>query len=357
MSDEMLERAIRWAREGNTQEAHEVLDKLVHADVHNVQAWLWYAKTCESSSERRQALETALGYNPESPAIRQILSGPISEPRGPNAAGRGVRQDPSIVNAVQSARISADRSAFRPDEAARPKAKSASASMWILVGSAVLLLTFLAAGGWMAYKYVPKDPSRYRHVGAVEYYLYVPQNYTADRAWPLFVGIHGSGGSGLDCWNWWQSYADREGFILLCPSIADSGGGWYQNAGEEKVFSAINEVRAKYRVSSREFLAGFSAGAQFVQGFAFHYPQYVSGIAVLSSGNYYAPASAARVPMLVVIGDRDDPGAVSTSADFSSTLKQNGYDIEYVVLPGIGHTLTSRGQQLSIDLFRRTQAK
>jgi dipeptidyl aminopeptidase/acylaminoacyl peptidase len=61
--------------------------------------------------------------------------------------------------------------------------------------------------------------------------------------------------------------------------------------------------------------------------------------------------------MLVVIGDRDDPGAISTSADFASTLKQAGFDIEYVVLPGVGHTLTSHGQQLTIELFRKTQGK
>ena len=57
------------------------------------------------------------------------------------------------------------------------------------------------------------------------------------------------GGTGLDCWNWWQSYADKEGFILLCPSISGPDGGWYQADGETKIFSAINQVRADYHVA------------------------------------------------------------------------------------------------------------
>ena len=247
-----------------------------------------------------------------------------------------------------------------PPESPSPAPKKNPFSKWFLLASAVLLLVFVAVAGWVVYRSIaaaPINAAAYRHTGAVEYYLYVPKGYNANRDWPLFVGIHGSGGSGLDCWSWWQPYADREGFVLLCPSLADSEGGWYQDQGEANLLSAVNEVRSQYRLASQEFLAGFSAGAQFVQGFAFRYPQYVSGIAVLSSGNYYPPSYAARIPMLVVIGDRDDPGAVSTAADFSSTLKQNGFDIQYVVLPGVGHVLTSRGEQLTIDLFRKTQGK
>lgn len=78
---------------------------------------------------------------------------------------------------------------------------------------------------------------------------------------------------------------------------------------------------------------------------------------MLSSGNYYPPSYAARIPMLVVIGDQDDPGAVSTASDFASALQENGRDMQYVLLPGVGHTLTSRGQQLMIDMFRKTQGK
>ena len=218
-----------------------------------------------------------------------------------------------------------------------------------MLGAVVLLAVFCVGAGMMMYNSIPKDPTTYRHEQPIEYYLYVPGNYTSDYDWPLFVGIHGSGGSGLDCWNLWQSYADREGFILLCPSIADSRGGWYQSSGEAKVLSAVNQVRTEYRVRPREFLVGFSAGAQF------DYPQYVSGVSILSAGNYYNPALGARgIPILVVIGDRDDPTAVQNSQAFAATLSRNGFNVQYEILPGVGHSVTGKGKQLTIGLFRKS---
>jgi predicted esterase len=358
MVAEGLEEAIKLVHEGQIQEAHGLLEGIINSDVHNIQAWLWYAKTCPSPAERQEALEACLHYNPDSPSIKEILQGAAAKhqkaPR-PKPTSSTSRMDPSIVNAIQASSASGPLGSSQPEPHLQPKSREML--VWFFAGAAILLAGALAVVFWIASRSTPVDPSKYRHVGDVEYYLYLPHNYTPDREWPLFVGIHGSGGTGRDCWNWWQPYADREGFILLCPSIADSSGGWYQEAGETRVFSTINEVRAQYRVAPQEFLAGFSAGAQFVQGFAFRYPQYVSGVAILSAGNYYPVAFAAHIPMLVVIGGGDDPGAVTTAADFSSTLQRNGFDVQYVVLPGVGHTLTDHAQQLTIELFRRTQTK
>ncbi|MBN1265183.1 MAG: hypothetical protein JXA25_06805 [Anaerolineales bacterium] len=105
------------------------------------------------------------------------------------------------------------------------------------------------------------NPADYRHTGAVEYFLYVPEDYTLQHTWPLFVGIHGGSGSGSDCWNTWQPYAKSEGFFLLCPILADSSGGWYQNTAESVVASLITRVRQDYNIKSEVVLAGFSAGA------------------------------------------------------------------------------------------------
>src|SRR5512135_103240 len=268
MSDDILERAISLVHEGKVQEAHELLDSLINAEVHNVQAWLWYAKTCASPAERQEALQAGLSYNPDDPTLQQILgkapgASRPEQPRATTPARSTSLQDPSIVNAIQASRAAG----VAKQQVEAPSKPRAVIPTWAMLGSGVLLVAFIGIFAWIALKPRPQplDPAQYRHSGVVEYYLYIPQNYTPDRSWPLFVGIHGFGGSGLDCWNWWQSYADREGFILLCPSLGDMDGGWYQDAGEAKLFSALNEVRADYRIGPREFLAGFSAGAEFAQ--------------------------------------------------------------------------------------------
>lgn len=275
------------------------------------------------------------------------------------------QSSPVSANAIpQQNAIGSPPSAFpKPENASlpgsiKPKAKSYKLTTWLVWALACAFVIGLASLGYYALNSMPKDPSAYHHTQPVDYYLYVPYAYKPDGTWPLFIGIHGFGGSGLDCWNLWQTYAENNGFILLCPSLSDSSGGWYQNDGENKLWAIINQVQSEYRTAPRFFLAGFSAGAQFVQGFTLNYPQAVQGVAVLSAGNYYPPSPVvAGMTYLIVIGDRDDPTAISGSQQFANALAQNGAAVDYWLLPGVGHEVTSKTKQLTIDLFRKLYGK
>jgi len=332
MADDRLERAIGLVQSGKMEEARELLEFILKEDRHHLPAWHWYAQTWPEAADKVRVWEVCLRHNPENPLAQEALRD---------------------LNFVQAKKTNPETSI--PTRVAKPKASSTRWLAWLMIG----LLTAVAVFAWVAVREsTPKDPQQYRHVQPIEYYLYAPENYSADREWPLFIGIHGSGGSGLDCWNLWQPYAEKEGFILLCPSIADAGGGWYQNAGEIAVWNVIGEAKKEYRVGQKMFIAGFSAGAQFVQGFAFNYPQYISGVSVLSAGNYYRASLAAKdISFLVVIGERDQPSSVAQSARFYQALAQNGFDVQYKVLPGVGHAVTKDGVNLTIDLFRKTIVK
>jgi hypothetical protein len=84
----------------------------------------------------------------------------------------------------------------------------------------------------------------------------------------------------------------------------------------------------------------------------------VSGLSILSAGIYLDPAMFSYlVPMLVVIGDRDHPDSVQGSSLFVSNLQLYGFDVQYVVLPGVGHVVTNEGIRLTIELFRKTTGK
>lgn len=198
------------------------------------------------------------------------------------------------------------------------------------------------------------SPTPYYRDKPSEYYLYLPSSYTVEKDWPVFVGIHGFGSDGTGCLNMWQQYADQEGFVLVCPSLGDENGGWYQDAGERTLRSMLKEVKKECRVQDRIFLAGYSAGAQFAQGFAFAYPKSVTGVAVLSSGNYYEPGSnASSIPFLVVIGDQDNPVGVKSAGLFSDMLKLAGFSIDLHILPGVKHEITSQAKELTIAFYRR----
>ena len=333
MADDRLERAIGLIQSGKNESARELLELILKEDRHSMPVWHWYAQTWPKDADKIRVWEVCLRHNPEDQLAQEALRD---------------------LNFIQSKPISTETK--RP---VSPASKRGTGSLPWLLWVSIGLLTIAAISVWVLVKNsAPEDPQQYKHVQPVEYYLYVPKAYSAEQEWPLFVGIQGAGGSGLDCWHLWQSYADKEGFILLCPSIPGNSSGFYQDVGENTVWSAIGEVKKDYRIRSRIFLTGFSAGAYFIQGFTYHYPQYVNGLSILSAGLYLNPNMFAElIPMLVVIGDNDNATAVQTSQMFVRDLKQFGFDVEYELMPGVGHAVTKAGVNLTIDLFRKTIEK
>jgi hypothetical protein len=166
MADEGLEGALKLVQEGKTREAHDLLEKLVNSDVHNITAWLWYARTAPSARERTRILEACLRLNPEDADTRRIL---------------GLEPEPQAKIPVKAAPQSQNSLAFTAPGSIAPKAESGQStqplrsfvppvppsqsarvpnrsriSTWLLPGLALLLLAFCAVAGWIAYNAIPK---------------------------------------------------------------------------------------------------------------------------------------------------------------------------------------------------------
>jgi predicted esterase len=333
MPDPRLQRAIELVTSGKVEEARQLLEILIKERRGDMSAWKWYAETWPSPKDKIHVWELCLRYNPMDRQALESLS----------------VLAPDRYRELLS----------QPGNDRSPKARpSGRRSFWVLsaiLGGLILLLVLIAIPGIFVPRFSAKeDPAAYKHSQPVEYYLYAPRSYAPERQWPLFVGIHGAGGNGLDCWNLWQPYADREGFILLCPSIPGDAGGFYQDVGERTVWSAVAQVRKAYHVSPRMFFSGFSGGAFFIQGFAYHYPESVTGLSILSSGNYLDPRIFSRLgPVAVVIGGADDPLAVYSSRKFVEDLSQLGFDVKYKVVPFVGHAVSRTGINMTLELFRK----
>jgi poly(3-hydroxybutyrate) depolymerase len=200
------------------------------------------------------------------------------------------------------------------------------------------------------------NPNDFRHDSPSEYYLYLPEGDRFSQGLPVFVGIHGFGGSGRDCWSLWYPYARKEGFVLICPTITDSRGGWYQSEGESKVVAIVNQVYKDHQTDNKVFIAGFSAGAQFAQGYAISYANWVRGVAVLSAGNYYKTTSnTGNIPYLVVIGGKDHPDGVAGAERLVAEREYYGYPVTFLFLPNIGHVMSKEAKEATIALFREVR--
>ncbi len=207
------------------------------------------------------------------------------------------------------------------------------------------------------YTLKPQSQPYYREK-PLEYYLYLPKNYTADRAWPLFVNLHGAGGNAYDCLYTWQKYADDEGFVLMCPSLEDPTGGWENDEKKVTLHETINAVRQECHIQNEIFLTGFSRGGHLAQRFAWAYPDAVGAVTVLSAVTYDTPEKLSKdIPFLTVIGDYDHTNGIEQVKTFTEQLKKVGFSAEFQILPDTGHLMTDAASQLTLEFFRKTVGK
>jgi predicted esterase len=204
------------------------------------------------------------------------------------------------------------------------------------------------------------DTYRYRHTLAADrsqaYWLYVPGQCSGERTCPAFVFVHGTGGSGQSFIKLWRDDADREGFVLVCPTFP-LGYQTLDGGEDEKLLAILDEVEQNYAISSKAFVGGFSGGAQFAHRFAFAHPERTLAVAAHSAGWYDPPPAGARqVPFLVTVG-LEDTKRIEWARWFSRSLEQAGYDVTLVEIPGVGHSLSVAAIQATLDLWRHSTGR
>jgi len=146
-----------------------------------------------------------------------------------------------------------------------------------------------------------QDGTGVMHFGEAErggYWLYVPETYTADRAWPLVVALHGGSGTGrLFLWSWLRDARSR-GAVLAAPtSIASTWALMGDDPDTPNLARILDAVRSRWSIDpGRLLLTGMSDGGTFT---------YVSVLDAVSPFTHLAPSAAAFHPLLLQMVDAD----------------------------------------------------
>src|SRR5262249_55624187 len=129
-------------------------------------------------------------------------------------------------------------------------------------------------------------------------WLYVPEYYSPERAWPLVMALHGGSGRGRSfLWSWIRDARSR-GAILVAPtSLGDTWAITGNDVDTPHLARILDMVRSDWSIDpDRILLTGMSDGGTFT---------YTSGLEVTSPFTHLAPISAAFHPMLVQMADTD----------------------------------------------------
>jgi len=231
------------------------------------------------------------------------------------------------------------------------------------------LLAVLAGCPVTQEQHTPVEPMS-RRVGEHRYWLYVPSNYTPDRAWPMVVTLHGT--YGFDSANAqireWRKLAEDHGLIVVAPSL-DSVQGilpvvrilWNKDLAndEQAVLAAMDDVQSEYRVGSyvtspkprrgpsttrpAVLLTGFSAGGYPMYYIGLRNPERFGMVLGRSANSDVSmldslelPQQARWLPVFLFWG-RDELAMSRFNWDAIAWLSRNGIkNIDWKQIPG-GH--------------------
>jgi poly(3-hydroxybutyrate) depolymerase len=215
-------------------------------------------------------------------------------------------------------------------------------------------------GVWQA-KGLQDRAYRFEETGElIPYQLYVPSTWTADRKWPLLVALHGAN---LDETNMlgrnggaMQKLAEQHGVIVLSPLGYRLNSGYGSERGvikalvgedtarlrrsEQDVLQAMALVEKEYNVDpARRYLAGNSMGGGGTWWIGGRYPERWAAIAPAAYGDVLPEdvAGLSKVPILAVVGDRDELGMHEKVRQAVATLEAGGVKPQYLEVKGGTH--------------------
>lgn len=181
----------------------------------------------------------------------------------------------------------------------------------------------------------------------LEFYYYIPSRVVVakDSSHPVLVCIPGLSGSGRAFANaTFKGFAEREGFIIVAPSFQWDEKNWATKTSYQypsvwsgnALVAMIDRLRRQQGVSTSKFyLYGFSAGAQFALRFALARPGLCAASSAHASGGTVIVKSRIGVKFHVSVGRTDRPRVPKAEA-FRDSAKRCGVAVTYKLYPG-GH--------------------
>lgn len=186
------------------------------------------------------------------------------------------------------------------------------------------------------------------------YVVYVPFDWTPERAWPVILFLHGVGERGTDGLR--QSEvglgrairmnADRVPAIVVFPQLQPEQR-WLGEPAEAAM-QALDEAIEEFNGDpQRLYLTGLSLGGFGVWHLALAHPDRFAAIVPVCGGvGAETPAAAARklrdVPVWLFHGADDDIIPVAESRRMDVAMRRAGADVRYTEYKGVAHNSWER---------------
>jgi polyhydroxybutyrate depolymerase len=167
------------------------------------------------------------------------------------------------------------------------------------------------------------------------YALVPPQDFDAEKSYPLVVVFHGAGGSGIELLKatGLKDLASEQGYLIAFPNGVEQGWGYLDKEEQHtrevytedwNFFTALVDDTANFAQvdPSRVYVIGFSNGGSLAYRIMCEHPDRVAGVVVIAStlSSYTADQciNTAPVPLMMVLGTADRTFPFGGSAEIKS---------------------------------------
>jgi predicted peptidase len=194
----------------------------------------------------------------------------------------------------------------------------------------------------------------------MQYRLFVPPAYDAEKKYPIVLWLHGANGRGSDNLaqisggnylgtHIWTAPAiqSRDPVFVLAPQVENSKT-WsrpHVNTGApvslRLALEILSHIETEYSIDrSREYVAGQSMGGEGVWAvLAMARGRFAAAIALCSDGFDDQVAPDTKVPVWIFQGDADPVVSVEDVRKWVAALRQAGGSPKYTEVPGVGHNV------------------
>ena len=198
-----------------------------------------------------------------------------------------------------------------------------------------------------------------------KYQVFVPNDWTPDKKWPVILFLHGAGKRGAD-----GTRQTEEGLpevlrrkpdfpaVVVMPQCRRRTW-WGEPAMEAQTFKALEDsMEGLNGDPDRIYLTGLSMGGFGTWAFGYKYPKRFAALVPVCGGvmdrRFPAPswhpaarapedpyretaAKISHVPVWAFHGDTDRSVSVSESRKLNEALLAVGGNVKYTEYPGVGH--------------------
>lgn len=189
------------------------------------------------------------------------------------------------------------------------------------------------------------------------YGLYLPENYDANKKYPLVVMLHGAGSNhrlalrrvfgksnlenenDVEASSYFPEWPAVE-YIVISPYARGTAG--YQGVPEKDVYDALEDAKKRFSVDEdRVYLTGLSMGGGGTLWLGLTRPDVWAAIAPVCpappKGAELLAKNASNLPVHLFHGDADPVVPVKISRDFVEAFENTGTKVAYAEYPGVQH--------------------